>query len=190
LIYRFGYQPAAVSLSLSEAIVNLASTSNATACLDNAEYNALSDLYTSTDGLHWNWKGTRGHWNFASRTINPCNATDKWQGISCILNVTTDSYHVVTINLEGYNLHGTIPNSIDAFKELTVLRLFNNSLDGTIPSEIGHLYNLTYLNLTYNPLHGNIPSSIGNLIYLTDLYICLTTINRQFDIIRTLVAQL
>jgi len=113
---------------------------------------ALVDLYNSTNGPNWfinsNW------------LTGPVKT---WFGITVI------GGRVITINLWGNDLYGTIPSSIGNLANLTVLLLYNNQLIGSIPSSIGNLVNLTALSLEGNQLSGSIPSSIGNLVNLTFL---------------------
>ena len=91
------------------------------------ELDALRDLYNSTDGRNWTWKGTDGRWDFDSpEDEDPCAA--KWQGVTCLIKEGSSSsnhsqYFVEDIDLPDYRLRGTIPDSIGNFSELIRLDL-------------------------------------------------------------------
>ena len=121
------------------------------------ELQALKDLYDSTDGDDWVWKGK--HWDFSDITqANPC---DTWQGITCSI---TRYHHVTSINLPGCNLVGSLPSSLGLLSELLSLSLFMNKLTGLIPASLGQLTKLTHLTLFSNGLTGSLPESLGNMI--------------------------
>ena len=119
----------------------------AKAQIDEEEYNALVDLYTSTNGA--NWKNNTG-WNMIN---TPCD----WYGVSC------DSGHVTKLNLNRNNLSGPIPESLGKLGHLKYLWMFGNQLSGSIPESLGKLSNLKYLELNNNQLSGYIPESLGKL---------------------------
>ncbi|MBL7958918.1 immunoglobulin domain-containing protein [bacterium] len=114
---------------------------------------ALVDLYNNTGGGAWtnntNWK-----------SVNPVGT---WNG------VTVSNGRVITVNLSGNNLTGTIPSSIGNMTNLTQLQLFGNHLTGSVPPQIGNLINLTSLGLENNLLSGTVPSGISNLSILNSL---------------------
>src|SRR5690606_33124672 len=74
------------------------------------EKNVLVDLYNSTGGNNWLKK-----WD-----LNAPVST--WEG------VTLENDKVVSINLMGNNLKGSIPNSIGDLKNLRVLNLAINNI--------------------------------------------------------------
>ena len=75
------------------------------------ERNALYDLYISTHGDDWFYRGgDDGHWNFTYSDVNPCSSSDPWQGLNC--TTLSSIYYVYEISLPDYNLQGTIPESI------------------------------------------------------------------------------
>ncbi|XP_022988678.1 probable leucine-rich repeat receptor-like protein kinase At1g35710 [Cucurbita maxima] len=116
---------------------------------------------------------------------NPCN----WEGITCnnahIVNhiILTDigligtledfdfsSFpNLLTLDLHGNRLFGTVPPSIGKLHELTKLNLSNNGLEGSIPKEVGKLVKLTSLSFSQNRLSGSIPTTIRNLRSLSSL---------------------
>ena len=146
------------------------------------QFNALYDLYMATNGANWIWSNNYGGipWDFSQPDANPC--TDSWQGIICFGTTT-----ISELSLSGYNLDGTLPNTIGQLNTLFEVDLSENSLRGTIPSQISNwtglfqlslndneftgnipneIYSYTglfYLDLSYNRLDGNISSLIGNL---------------------------
>jgi Leucine-rich repeat (LRR) protein len=127
--------------------------------LPDAEYSALQDLYEATNGQYWNWNNTNGtHWNFTG-THYPC--AEHWAGISCSSCVT--SCNVIALELSAVNLSGTLPSTIGAFAQATVLFLDYNSLFGSVPSEIEFLASLNTLRLSYNDFGETLPSSVCNL---------------------------
>jgi len=116
-----------------------------------AEFNALVDLYNSTNGPGW--------------TNNASWLTDDpgWFGL------IIEDGHVTGIDLTNNVLSGSIPTSVGDLTNLTWLSLGMNSLTGPIPAEIGNLTNLQALRLWINQLDGSIPDEIGNLTNLRDL---------------------
>ena len=125
--------------------------------IPEAERQALTDLYNSTDGDNWinnsGWLGEAG---------TECD----WYGISCkILNTNT---HVTEIDIR-HNKISILPPEIGNFPELTNLQLSDNELKD-LPSEIGNLTNLTSLSLSDNDLT-SLPSEVGKLYKLEILYL-------------------
>ena len=76
---------------------------------------ALYDLYTATDGVNWVYQyGDEGHWNFTDPDVNPCSASNPWQGLNCTV-ISSDSssyYYISEIMLSNFNLRGSISDSI------------------------------------------------------------------------------
>jgi Leucine-rich repeat (LRR) protein len=150
---------------------------------DHPDYEALIDLYNSTNGDYWiNNNG----WQDGSNGDNcaPCT----WFGIICnsddrvteivleenslsgsIPNNIGDFPFLRVLNLRSNNIFGSIPNSIGNLDLLEVLYLYLNSLTGIIPNNIGDLSNLTNMSLRDNLLTGNIPSDLGDMTSLQDL---------------------
>jgi Leucine-rich repeat (LRR) protein len=144
--------------------------------LPNAECQALSALYFSTNGASWTD-------NTGWLSGDPCTP---WYGVICI------GGHVEELNLDGNNLQGpipdltaltglkildlrddlltgSIPTTLGSMASLQFLRLDGNQLTGAIPSELGNISTLTRLGLGANALTGNIPTTLGNLSNLEDL---------------------
>lgn len=120
------------------------------------DYQALVDLYLSTNGEYWNQKSG---WQDYLINCNVCT----WQGVGC------RSGRVVALNLANNNLNGTLPSSFSGLSNLENLNLNNNELNGTIPASIGFLTSLQQLWINQNNLSGNIPGSIGSIRSLRDL---------------------
>ncbi len=112
------------------------------------EYEALIDLYESTEGDEW------------SDNTNWCTDAplEEWYGV-----ITNSDGTIKELNLGNNELQSSIPTTIGALSNLKVLDLSNNELQSSIPSTIGNLSSLESLNLGNNNLEKDIPSSIGNL---------------------------
>ncbi|GJM90239.1 hypothetical protein PR202_ga06500 [Eleusine coracana subsp. coracana] len=81
--------------------------------------------------------------------------------------------NLATLDLEGNNLSGKIPDYIGQLKKLEVLHLGWNKMYGELPSALGSCIHLTTINLKGNSFSGHIEkvnfSSLSNLRTL-DLY--------------------
>jgi Leucine-rich repeat (LRR) protein len=113
---------------------------------------ALVDFYNSTGGPSWTNKT-----NWLTGTVNT------WSGI------TVTNGRVARIYMQGNNLVGSLPASLEKLDALLRLSLTFNQLSGSIPPEMGNMTSLQYLFLGDNNLTGSIPASLGNLTALTDL---------------------
>jgi len=120
-----------------------------------SEYDALIELYDSTNGNNWN---NNTNW----KTAEPVT---KWYGI------IAEGIHVIDILLYNNTLKGIIPKSIGNLNYTKELYLSKNELRETIPEEIGNLTELSILSFSSNQLKGSIPNKIGNLTNLTVLYL-------------------
>ncbi|KAJ8426792.1 hypothetical protein Cgig2_007847 [Carnegiea gigantea] len=78
-----------------------------------------------------------------------------WPGIICSMDDTCIS--IISLNLSGLNLLGTISPEIGMLERLRVLSLSSNRLSGPIPSSLSLLCNLEFLDLSNNNLSGKIP---------------------------------
>jgi len=85
--------------------------------------------------------------------------------------VTCSSGHVVTLNLNGNQLSGTIPTELAMMTKLTSLDLRSNQIKGTIPTELATMMNLEYLSLNGNQLNGTIPTELALMTNLEDLFL-------------------
>jgi len=125
-------------------------------CAANAipisEYNALMDLYNSTNGPNWT---TKNNWGSNPRLRLECSTKAPWFGVTC----DATSSHVTGINLHSNLLIGHLPD-LSAFTELQIFDVDDNQLTGTIPS-LSALTKLWYFAADYNELTGAIPSLSG-----------------------------
>ncbi len=121
--------------------------------ISNSEKQVLQDLYTATNGDHWN------------KSWDITQPVSQWEG------VTVKNNKVIAISLLFNNLEGNLPSSIGQLTNLETLELSFNKLEGEIPTEIGSLHKLRVLAFNGNNLSGSIPNSIGNLSSLTQLHL-------------------
>ncbi|CAO2172918.1 unnamed protein product [Urochloa humidicola] len=77
---------------------------------------------------------------------------------------------IISINLSGKNLMGTVPPELGALPCLQEIALANNMLTGPIPDLSGSS-NLSIIHLENNQLTGNVPSYFGSLPKLSELYL-------------------
>eukprot|EP01041_Mallomonas_annulata_P008141 gene8141-16732_t len=125
------------------------------------DISALKQLYISTGGNNWIWKGA--YWNFSAVAPNPCGG---WQGITCDSNS-----RVIKISLSGVKMGGTLPPHLGNITLLQQLSLSKNKLFGEIPKTISSLVSLQSLDLSGNLFQTTLPSQIGDLSSLTNLNI-------------------
>ncbi|TVU30657.1 hypothetical protein EJB05_22288, partial [Eragrostis curvula] len=113
------------------------------------------------------------------------NGTCRWTGVICGSRLSTG--RVISLQLRGLGLVGTISPHLGNLTRLRVLDLSDNKLEGeippslgdclalhnlnlstgTIPSSMGQLSKLDVLNIRKNNISGLIPSSFANLTVLT-----------------------
>ncbi|KAF5468154.1 hypothetical protein F2P56_012330 [Juglans regia] len=89
---------------------------------------------------------------------SPCN----WTGVVC----NKSSLRVISLDLSGYGLKGSISPRIGNLSFLRSLQLQNNQFTGKLPTEIGHLFRLRVLNMSSNGIQGGLPSNISQLTEL------------------------
>ncbi|MBL8112689.1 MAG: fibronectin type III domain-containing protein [Acidobacteria bacterium] len=114
-----------------------------------AEQQALSDLYSATNGAGW----TNANGWFTKVPV--CS----WFGVTCDMTQST----VIGLTFPGNNLVGTLPSSIGNFTNLTVLDLGSNQISGPLPAELWGLATLDTLILADNPIGGSLPSAVSGL---------------------------
>lgn len=78
-----------------------------------------------------------------------------------------DDSSIVTLDVSGNNLTGSLPGEIRKLTNLEVLDASDNSMTG-VPAEIGQLMKLRTINFANNKLSG-LPMEIGNLKNLETL---------------------
>ena len=145
-------QPQFEDLTLS--IAQLAYDCTSQTQIPTAECEALTALYTSTNGPGWT---NNAGW---LATPTPCS----WYGVGC------GSGSVTVLNLFRNQLSGPLPPELGVLAHLESLDFFGNSVSGSIPAELGSLGALQILNLTHNQLSGGVPAELGNLTNLRVLY--------------------
>ena len=117
---------------------------------------ALVALYNAAGGADWYIK-----WNWLSDA--PIGA---WFGI-----VADGNGRVLSLELGGNRLSGTIPVELGGLTELWSLSLRDNQLNGPIPAGLGGLTRLVRLELDRNQLSGPIPAGLGRLVRLEELHL-------------------
>ncbi len=115
-----------------------------------SEYNALVELYHSTDGNNWSFKT-----NWLDTTNFEVN---DWYGI------TVENNHVTAIRLQNNFLTGYIPAELRNLKSLSILNLSSNRLgprfingipvhERCIPNELSEIKSLRYFNVRRESIH-------------------------------------
>jgi Leucine-rich repeat (LRR) protein/uncharacterized membrane protein len=138
------------------------SNKKADSTLPTSEYDALYDLYTSTNGVGWVWRNVSDKsvpWDFSVSDVNPCTAS--WQGIHCICILT--KCQLSELVLDKHNISGSLPASIGDFPELQVLNLRHNNITGRLTPGIGNLTSLEFLDIGQNGLSGMLPVAMSGL---------------------------
>ncbi|KAI6704085.1 hypothetical protein NL676_013221 [Syzygium grande] len=116
---------------------------------DSNDVQALQTLYTSLNSSSQltNWKSSGG---------DPC--AESWKGVTC------QGSAVVSIELSGLGLSGTMGYLLTNLMSLKKFDLSNNNIHDGIPYQLPP--NLTSLNLAGNNFSGNLPYSISSMINL------------------------
>ncbi|XP_043717865.1 probable LRR receptor-like serine/threonine-protein kinase At3g47570 [Telopea speciosissima] len=100
--------------------------------------------------------GSLSSWN---DSIPFCN----WVGITC---GHRHQQRVISLDLQGKGLVGSISPSIGNLTFLQFLIIGNNSFHGKIPKEIGNLIRIRVLSFLNNTLDGELPTSLANCTHL------------------------
>ncbi|XAR65688.1 Non-specific serine/threonine protein kinase [Bertholletia excelsa] len=121
---------------------------------DPSDVQALQVMYTSLNNplQLTNWKPSGG---------DPCG--ESWKGVTC------QGSAVVSVQLSGLGLNGTMGYSLQTLASLKTLDLSDNKIRDSIPYQLPP--NLTTLNLAKNNLTGNLPYSFTGMVSLTHLNI-------------------
>ncbi|KAL0384207.1 UNVERIFIED_CONTAM: protein disulfide-isomerase SCO2 [Sesamum radiatum] len=91
-------------------------------------------------------------------TGDPCLPKENsWTGVSCS---DTAPVRILSLNLTGFGLSGSLPQSISKLTALKDLLLGDNKLSGNIP-DLSSLKSLEILHLENNQFEGLVPSSLG-----------------------------
>ncbi len=140
----------AVTNSVATALTLYSDTVYVKTTVNKNDSLALVALYNNTNGAGW-----YHHENWL--TSAPVST---WYG------VTMSNNKVISIDISGNNLTGTIPPEIGNITNLTYLSLYANHLTGNVPIQLYNLSKLESLILSENELTGNIPAAISNLTIL------------------------
>ncbi|KAI9127598.1 hypothetical protein K1719_000591 [Acacia pycnantha] len=119
---------------------------------DATDVQALQVLYNALNSPSWltGWKIGGG---------DPC--VEAWKGVTC------EGSAVVSIELSGLGLNGTLGYLLSDLMSLRQLDLSDNKIHDTVPYQLPP--NLTSLNLARNNLSGNLPYSISAMTSLNYL---------------------
>ncbi|GMI77501.1 STRUBBELIG-receptor family 8 [Hibiscus trionum] len=119
---------------------------------DSTDVQALQVLYTSLNSPTelTNWK---------SDGVDPCG--ESWKGVTC------EGSAVVSVDISGLGLSGTMGYLLNDLMSLRTLDLSNNNIHDTIPYQLPP--NITSLNVAGNNISGSLPYSISNMVTLTYL---------------------
>ena len=126
--------------------------------MPSQQYNALYELYTSTNGTGWSKKCN--NWVFSLTNPNysaPCNG---WYGVYC-----NSQCNVIQLNISSCNLVGTIPSQLGSLTKMLYLDLDYNILTGTIPPQLCSMVSLQQLNIFSNNLTGTCNTITVGFIY-------------------------
>eukprot|EP01084_Bolivina_argentea_P303811 524632_1 len=128
--------------------------------LNQLQQNALTDLYTSTNGNQWHQT-----WNLTK--LKTDEACTELCGVICSSNDINETV-VVSLALVANNLSGTIPASLKYLTSLLHIDLANNFLFGEIP-DIFDQFPITNLFLVNNQLNSTLPTSFMHAKHLKSL---------------------
>ncbi|KAK4284326.1 hypothetical protein QN277_001177 [Acacia crassicarpa] len=119
---------------------------------DATDVQALQVLYNALNSPSWltGWKIGGG---------DPCG--EAWKGVTC------EGSAVVSIELSGLGLNGTLGYLLSDLMSLRQLDLSDNKIHDTVPYQLPP--NLTSLNLARNNMSGNLPYSISAMTSLNYL---------------------
>ncbi|KAL5541613.1 hypothetical protein UlMin_009323 [Ulmus minor] len=99
---------------------------------------------------------------------DPCLPREySWTGITCSEG---PRIRVLTLNLTGMNISGTLSPGIAKMTALSTITLGSNRLTGPIP-DLSPLKRLEILHLDGNQFSGEIPSSLGGINGLRELFL-------------------
>ncbi|KAL1811980.1 hypothetical protein ACET3Z_022045 [Daucus carota] len=116
----------------------------------------MEELVKSLKNLPRDWIG------------DPClPKAQSWTGVTC---TGGDQVQIVTLNLTGLGVSGTLPNDIAKLSAVSSMWFPDNQISGPIP-EMTAMNSLESLHLENNQLEGSIPQSLGQLPKLTELFL-------------------
>ncbi|XP_010547579.1 PREDICTED: leucine-rich repeat receptor-like serine/threonine-protein kinase BAM1 [Tarenaya hassleriana] len=90
-------------------------------------------------------------------TWNDSTTFCAWTGVTC----DASGRHVISLDLSGLNLSGTLSPDIAHLFLLQNLSVASNQISGPIPPEVSSLSGLRYLNLSNNVFNGSFPDELS-----------------------------
>nr|GLL28749.1 protein STRUBBELIG-RECEPTOR FAMILY 8-like [Ipomoea trifida] len=141
-----------ISLLVSVIMAWISGLGFVRAATDPMDLQALEVIYTSLNSPSQltGWKANGG---------DPCS--ESWKGVAC------QGSDVVSIEISGLGLNGTLGYMLNGLKSLKALDMSSNSIHDSIPYQLPP--NLTSLNLAYNNLSGSLPYSLNDMILINYL---------------------
>ncbi|PSR98387.1 Protein STRUBBELIG-RECEPTOR FAMILY 8 like [Actinidia chinensis var. chinensis] len=154
-----------VSVLVAAAILALSGVEGTT---DPSDVQALQVMYTSLNNPSQlsNWKPSGG---------DPCG--ESWKGVTC------QGSAVVSIQISGLGLNGTMGYLLSGLMSLRILDVSDNNIGDSIPYQLPP--NVTTLNLANNNLSGNLPYSISSMASLNYLNISRNSLSQSIGDIFT-----
>ncbi|CAH9116676.1 unnamed protein product [Cuscuta epithymum] len=117
---------------------------------------ALEDLQKSLKNTPEDWNG------------DPCQPKENgWTGITCSKG---KSFRVISLNLTGFGLSGTLSPSISKLTALSYIWLGDNKISGALP-DMSQLKALQSLRLENNQFVGPIPDYLGQLPKIGEIFL-------------------
>ncbi|XP_057964812.1 probable LRR receptor-like serine/threonine-protein kinase At1g67720 [Malania oleifera] len=117
---------------------------------------AMEDVARSLNNPPSDWRG------------DPCLPSENsWTGVKCSYGKFA---RIITLNLTGIGISGSLSPSIANLTALTNLWLGGNNISGPIP-ELKQLTALQTLHLENNKFEGSIPQSFGSLAQLHEIFL-------------------
>ncbi|KZV51083.1 putative LRR receptor-like serine/threonine-protein kinase [Dorcoceras hygrometricum] len=104
--------------------------------------------------------GVLRNWNLSSSACD-------WVGVTC----GTRHRRVISLNVSGMDLTGTIPPELGNLSFLVSLDMIGNHFGGILPENLAHLRRLTLIRLTDNNFQGEVPSLFSFLPRLGHLHL-------------------
>lgn len=129
---------------------------------DQAEFNALKDLFIATAGTGWT---NKTNWPTVWPATAPASQMGTWFG------VTVENGDITSVNLPSNNLVGSMPASIGNATKLRVLNMKANNITGQIPLAWSTLVNLTDFDFSNTNISGSLPPYFKNFPNLISLSI-------------------
>ncbi|MCE7057739.1 hypothetical protein LZF95_23855 [Algoriphagus sp. AGSA1] len=126
---------------------------------NQAEYDALIDLYQATGGV--NWYENSG-WSTADPNV--VESVANWDNI-----IVDADGHVTHIQLNHKNLTGVLPSTLQNLTYLKWFRVQGNNLTGQLP-DFTNMAHLTFVEFSRNNFTGVMPASYGTCPNLAEIH--------------------